>query len=222
MKKSVYIIVGICLCGCAVVAANTPGFDRYQVIVDRKPFGEAPPPPEPPPPKPISPSESFARTLRLCALLEMDDGTIRVGLVDNKTKKDFFLSEGDIVEGIELVSASYDEEEAVLRKGSEMAVIQLQSGDIQPLNAAEQKERLERTKTRRLSYAERRRAREERRQARREAMKKQPRLEGEELEEHLKEYQMEVIRQGMPPLPIPLTQEMDDQLVSEGVLPPVE
>jgi hypothetical protein len=204
------------------VAANTPGFDRYQVIVDRKPFGEAPPPPEPPPPKPISPSESFARTLRLCALLEMDDGTIRVGLVDNKTKKDFFLSEGDIVEGIELVSASYDEEEAVLRKGSEMAVIQLQSGDIQPLNAAEQKERLERTKTRRLSYAERRRAREERRQARREAMKKQPRLEGEELEEHLKEYQMEVIRQGMPPLPIPLTQEMDDQLVSEGVLPPVE
>jgi len=33
---------------------------------------------------------------------------------------------------------------------------------------------------------------------------------------------MEVIRQGLPPLPIPLTPEMDAQLVSEGVLPPME
>ena len=31
---------------------------------------------------------------------------------------------------------------------------------------------------------------------------------------------MEVIRKGMPPLPIPLTKEMDDQLVAEGILPP--
>jgi len=33
---------------------------------------------------------------------------------------------------------------------------------------------------------------------------------------------MEVIRSGMPALPIPLTPEMDDQLVSEGILPPGE
>ncbi len=33
---------------------------------------------------------------------------------------------------------------------------------------------------------------------------------------------MAVIRSGMAPLPIPLTQEMDDQLVKEGVLPPVK
>ena len=31
---------------------------------------------------------------------------------------------------------------------------------------------------------------------------------------------MELIRNGMPPLPVPLTTEMDDQLVSEGILPP--
>ena len=43
---------------------------------------------------------------------------------------------------------------------------------------------------------------------------------GEELEKHLNEYQMDVIRQGLPPLPIPLTPEMDQQLVNEGVLPP--
>ena len=38
----------------------------------------------------------------------------------------------------------------------------------------------------------------------------------------VREYQMELIRKGLKPLPIPLTTEMDDQLVREGVLPPVE
>ena len=41
-----------------------------------------------------------------------------------------------------------------------------------------------------------------------------------EIQENLRHYQMEVIRKGMPPLPIPLTKEMDDQLVAEGILPP--
>ena len=44
----------------------------------------------------------------------------------------------------------------------------------------------------------------------------------EEVRANLQNYQMEVIRSGMPPLPIPLTKEMDDQLVAEGVLPPEE
>lgn len=43
-----------------------------------------------------------------------------------------------------------------------------------------------------------------------------------EIRKNLKEYQMEVIRSGMPPLPVPLTREMDDQLVQEGVLPPAK
>jgi len=43
----------------------------------------------------------------------------------------------------------------------------------------------------------------------------------EELEKHLQEYQVERIRKGLPPLPVPLTKEMDDQLVKDGVLPPV-
>ena len=44
----------------------------------------------------------------------------------------------------------------------------------------------------------------------------------EEVRENLREYQMAVIRAGMPPLPIPLTAEMDDTLVKEGILPPAE
>jgi hypothetical protein len=43
------------------------------------------------------------------------------------------------------------------------------------------------------------------------------------LERKLQEYQMDLIRQGKTPLPmVPLTPEMDAQLVEEGVLPPQE
>lgn len=196
--------------------AQPPGFERYQVILDRKPFGEAPPVPEVPPPPP-SPSESFARTLRLSALLEVEDGGLRAGIVDQQTQKSFFLGEGEVVEGIELVSVDYDNEEVVLRRGSEMAVLKLASTEIQPLGPAEQQARLQEV-SRRPSYAERRRLREERRRQ----PPPEPKYTGEELERHLREYQMEVIRQGLPPLPIPLTPEMDDQLVAEGILPPLE
>lgn len=189
-------------------------FADYQVILDRKPFGEAPAEPIPEE-KPIPLSQSFAKNLRMSALLEMDDGTLKVGLVDQQTKMNFYVAVGQTVEGIELVSASYEEEEAVIRKGSEMAVIKLSSGDIQPLTATEQKERLDRRK----SYVERRKARAEQRAKM--AEKIEPKYTGEELEKHLQEYQMEVIRQGLPPLPIPLTDEMDQQLVDEGVLPPM-
>ena len=44
----------------------------------------------------------------------------------------------------------------------------------------------------------------------------------ETLRKQLEQYQMGVIRTGPPPLPIPLTKEMDDQLVKEGILPPLD
>ena len=42
----------------------------------------------------------------------------------------------------------------------------------------------------------------------------------EEIQENLRQYQMDVIRAGLPPLPVPLTKQMDEQLVAEGILPP--
>ncbi len=44
----------------------------------------------------------------------------------------------------------------------------------------------------------------------------------EQLKKYLQEYQMDLIRKGNAPLPMPLTPEMDAQLVEEGVLPPLE
>ena len=219
-KKAVIMING-CLLSAAVacLASPTPDFEKYRVIIDRKPFGN--PPKIEAPPVTISPNESFARTIRLCGLVEVDD-QIKVGLIDTQSNKNFSLGVGDIEEGIELVSADYDSEEAVLRKGPEMAVIKLQSGEIQPLTPAEQQARMNapsKPSSRRMSYAERRLARQQQRQ---QEPPPQPKYTGEELEKHLQDYQMDVIRQGLPPLPIPLTPEMDQQLVNEGVLPPME
>ena len=195
---------------------DTPDFSKYQVILDRKPFGVAPPPEVVQPV--FTPENSFAKSLRMCALLEDDNG-IRIGLIDQSNNKNFFLSVGQTEENIELVSANYQDEEAVLRKGAEMAVIKLQSGEIKPLSPAEQQARLNIPQGRRPSYAERRMMRQQQRQA---EPPSQPKYTGPELEKHLEEYQMEVIRQGLPPLPIPLTPEMDQQLVNEGVLPPAQ
>ena len=47
-----------------------------------------------------------------------------------------------------------------------------------------------------------------------------PKLHGQMLKQYQRKYNMEVIRQGAPPLPIPSTPEEDAALVAEGVLPP--
>lgn len=44
----------------------------------------------------------------------------------------------------------------------------------------------------------------------------------EEMGEHLREYRMKLIREGKTPLPIPITEEMDAQIVEEGSVPSLE
>ena len=51
---------------------------------------------------------------------------------------------------------------------------------------------------------------------------KKPHLSGDKLKKHLEKYQMDLIRKGMPALPMPLTKEMEDQLVKEGIRPPAK
>ena len=101
-----------------------------------------------------------------------------------------------------------------------MVVLKLQSGEVKALTAAEQQARLSAQPSApspRPSYAERRLVRMQQRQQ--VEQPPPPKYTGDELEKRLQEYQMEVIRQGLPPLPIPLTPEMDSQLVQEGILP---
>lgn len=208
--------------------AAKPGAPRplsdYDVILERKMFGDpaaaaaaaqaALPP--------VSIQESFAATLRLSGIYELDDGNLRVAISDKKDNSYFALrlDEGPNAEGISLVEADYKKGEAVLQKGDEVVVLSMDANENKVLSSEEKSQRAEEAQKRRMSYAERRRLRKEARAKAMEEARNRPRLSGPELEEHLQNYQMEVLRTGLPPLPVQLTPDRDAQLVAEGVLPP--
>lgn len=224
MKQAGLFIV-LCAVVSAAASANVErDFSRYRVILERRPFGavEEPEPVEVAP-TPVAPP-AFIQNLRLCAITE-DTRGIKVGIVDAKQKppRSYYLSIGEKEEGIELVEADYEEEAALVRSGGQEYWLYMGEQPVisstasAPLGLASRPAQADNQPVKRESYAERLRKR-------REAMAKRltapPKLTGEDLEKHLQEYQMDLIREGKPPLPIPLTKEMDDKLVEEGVLPP--
>jgi len=192
--------------------ANDAGFERYQLILTKQPFGQEPPEADM---IQVSASQSFARNLRLSMLFEGSDGTTRAGIVDNSTKKSYILRIGEPQDGFEMIEADIKASEAMVRKDNEVALFKLEAGAGQPISKGEQS-------SRQSSYAERRKALlkqvEERKQET--VPPPEPQLTGEALKKHLEKVQMDAIRNGLPPLPLPLTPEMDAQLVKEGVLPP--
>ena len=198
-----------------VVRADVPAeisFERYQGILDRKPFGALPPTEQVV--TAVPQAESFAKRLRLSTIIEVNDGSMKIGFIDTGTGKNYMLQPGESLDGIEVVSGSWADEEAILKQGDEMALIKLASGSVEAITPADQQRR--QAEQQRPDYQARRRARV---QPEPEVVPP-PKYTGEELQKHLQNYQMEVIRQGLPPLPIPLTPEMDRKLIEEGVLPP--
>ncbi len=229
------IIVGAILgAGAAWAIVEPPSFERYQVILDRKPFGE-PPPPAPVVEPPRNPQESFARDLRISMFSDDDADGLRVGIVNDRTQEYFDLGLGEEESGIKLEAADEKQQTAVVSQNGQFDTItmdrgantplassQWQPGQAIPAGGAGGPPSAGQPSGGQLSYAERRKAREERRRQMLAQPPPDPQYTGEELERHLQDYQMEVIRQGLPPLPIPLTEEMDEQLVNEGILPPRE
>lgn len=234
IRRSIILsAVGLSMAG-AAFAVNVP-FDRYEIILQRKPFGavpvspvskgpQAPDVPETDPENP--PRGAFVETLRMCALTETAFG-LRVGIVDIKSKPQvsYFLYEGETENGVELVEADYVGERALLKKDGEEYYLSMNSGA--PPSAAPTASKAgtivtQKSSVKRMSYAERLRRRREAEAARLAKLQEKPKISGEDLEQHLRQIQMDAIRQGIPALPIPLTKEMDDQLVAEGVLQPME
>jgi len=210
MKLS-FVILALFSLALSAIAVEE-GFQRYQIIIDKRPFGEEPP--EAPGPKQIPLNQSFAKDLRLSMVYEGPGGDVRVGVVNNALKKDYTLKIGEIADGIELVEADVLADEALLRKGNEVALFKLEAGKPEPLSKKQQVSRAN-------SYADRRKALLKKVAEQKKADEpKKPQLTGEALRQHLEEVQMNAIREGLPPLPMPLTPEMDAQLVSEGVLDP--
>ncbi len=121
-------VVGLC----AVAQTSTPppflqDFERYIVILDRKPFGiEVQPPPADL--IKISPDKSFTAKFKMAAVTRNDSGAIHVGLVDLKTKQSFMLGVGDSIEGVEVVEADYIKERARLRRDPEDYWVSMSGG----------------------------------------------------------------------------------------------
>ena len=104
-------------------AVTTTDFSRYQVILDRNPFGEIVPIVVPGAAGPAL-CESFAKDYEMKAIID-DGDKIQVCVLDKKTKKHIYLGIGQEISGMQLVSVNYDKEEAMLQMDTETAVIKL-------------------------------------------------------------------------------------------------
>lgn len=200
--------------------------ERYRLIVDRSPFGSNLPDVE----ASVSSeeerkmAEELEKRYRLAYILEGEFGEPRVGFQNLSPKPGESASSvimvGESFMGMKLKTVDINNAAAVLeRSDGRQITFRLAKQQIAPppVAAPQRPSRPSGSEYRRPSRPAT------------PPPAPQPQLSAEEQEErraeirrNLQEYQMEVIRKGMPPLPVPLTPEMDDQLVSEGHLPPNE
>ncbi len=222
-------------------------FDRYQVILDRKPFGAEAPVVDPTIAAVVPDAESFIKNLKMTAITKNDiTGSLCVGLADASTKKNYFLNVSDEEDGIMLVEADYDHDRALLRKGTDERWITMNgdSGIAAAAPAASRgmppslmsmrtgmrgggslgppgltNEQYQRTRNLRPmpSPASASMGRGD------SSPGEKVKLTNDQIEDRLRKYNMELIRakgeKGIP-LPIQLSPEEDAQLVKEGVLEP--
>lgn len=118
--------------GTALAIVTSHEFSRYQVILDKKPFGEVTPSEDAQPQAALS--EIITKEIEMKSII--DDGSgIRIGLLDKKTNKNISLGVGENHEGLQLVSVDYDNEEAVVKKNSETVVLKLRPDKAKDLAA---------------------------------------------------------------------------------------
>ncbi len=208
--------------------AVVQSFSRYEVILSRRPFGEAPSEAELAAAKPVvSTGPSFIDSLQMCAITA-GGGAVRVGFLDTKSNppKTYFLFVGEMEDGITVVEADYDAETALLSKDGDERLLSMSPGgtgsSLTAQAAVASQERSQAFKRMRRARELAKRSPEEIALARQLAIeRKAPLLKGEDYDKHIRAYNMNLIRAGGDmgvPLPITLTEEEDAQLVSEGVL----
>lgn len=207
----------------AGMAMMTNDFGRYQVILDRAPFGvvQEPPTASNTVPGPDQ-GPSFVKDWHLVGVTE-SGGELQAALVNIQNNNCYLLLTGDVVEEVTVLAIDFERESVQLQKGTEKQWLGMEDltmggtnpGGITSVGSAD-------GATSNPDRAAMSRRASRRRETSRHREVEQPTLTGAELEKHLQDYQMDLIRKGEPPLPIPLTKEMDSQLVKEGVLPPLK
>jgi len=228
MNAAVAAILTIGMTGAALAP-----FDRYQIILDRKPFGELAPASAPAAASPAPGQPPLASVLRL-AMLTYDEasGAVEAGIVDTKANRSYFLSVGQSEDGLTIVNADFERDQVLVRKDGQEAWLMLGAGP-KPRDAGSGVSRLPPAPT---NVARRVMIRTD---ASGEASVTEvpagqslvtnppprPWTTREEMREFYRKKNLELIRAGGrlgPPLPIRLTPEEDAMLVAEGVLPPLE
>jgi hypothetical protein len=209
-------------------ARGAMDFSRYEIILTRKPFGIVSVVSSNRAGVQQAPEGAWIKEYRMCAISEPRDGGACVGLIEIKNNKSYYLRMGESRDGLMLVDADIEKEGALVRKDMQEYWIYMKSdasaGASNALGVATGSAGVISAGIPAYteSYAERLR---KRRESVRVRTIEPPKMSEEQLAQHLKEYQMELIRAGGekgPPLPMELTPEMDAQLVAEGVLPPLQ
>ena len=224
------IPLAVLVAGMACAEEPLYSSERYDVILDRSPFGADPldvDPERKEAQEVAAAAAAAAKELRLCFLLESERGDIRAGFQNLKAKpgdpKSVILMVGESFMGLKLLEINLANSQATLESRGKPVVFDLSKAPAPAKAAVAAKPQAPK---RQFGGGFRRR---EAPVEKAPAPPPEPKLSPEEqqrrreeIRANLQDYQMEVIRSGMPPLPIPLTQEMDDQLVAEGVLPSME
>ena len=232
---SVIFVMAALLAGVLPASASVGGggdFTRYQVILDRRPFGDiaasaaaaaaavSANPNQPP----------LSTVLRLVAL-EIDDKTkaLQAGLVDGPGKKNYYLFVGQEEDGVKLVDADYAGDRALVRKGDQEEWLAMGSGGGAKTPSPAPNLVARRTAGRDLQARRNSAAVSKPAEPVPTGVPRDPNLpkfkNQAEMDEYYRKINLDLIRaQGEkgPPLPVPLTAEDDKMLVEEGVLPPSE
>ena len=111
-----------------------PVFDRFQGIIERMPFGKAPPPAPVAPaglPAPQANQENqLAKQLAMVAVNHTPAGETTVGFIDNAQKPphNYYLGVGEDADGFTIVAANYEDETATISKDGVEVTLQLGKG----------------------------------------------------------------------------------------------
>ncbi|MBA4388591.1 MAG: hypothetical protein C0404_11455 [Verrucomicrobia bacterium] len=224
--------------------ASFRDFSRYQIIIDKEVFGKPISKTEERSeshPKPMDDRENFFKGIRLVFMNKVNGVVSHVSFVNVADKnRIYYMKVGETEDGITLVSADYVAEEVVLRKGELECVVTMRGEMLSagttapgaairpdlPFSAAGATP--PHPATIRISYRDWRRqaqaAADERLRKQAEAQAEaHARISPEEQERLLQDYQKKLIKargEDGPPLPVPLTEETDNELVAGGFLPP--
>jgi hypothetical protein len=107
-------------------AAESYKYDRYQVILERAPFG------------PVSATETgasppFATQLQLVALVESNSVLPQAGILDKQANRTYYRAEGESIDDVKVVSIDLTARKVVTQKGLEKATLTFEQRPNTPL-----------------------------------------------------------------------------------------